>query len=53
MKASPLRRRRGTRWSDDSAARSGLNLRAQLLVALVLAVAACYEAVEVILMSGL
>ena len=31
----------------------GLNLRAQLLVALVLAVAACYEAVEVILMSGL
>ena len=31
----------------------GLNLRAQVLVALVLAVAACYEAVEVILMAGL
>ena len=31
----------------------GLNLRAQLLVALVLALAACYEAVEVILMAGL
>jgi hypothetical protein len=30
-----------------------LNLRAQVLVALVLAVAACYEAVEVILMAGL
>jgi hypothetical protein len=30
-----------------------LNLRSQVLVALVLAVAACYEAVEVILMAGL
>ena len=37
---------------SDSARRLLLNLKGNLLVAMVLAVAACYEAVEVILMAG-